>query len=336
MNIVALLVTLAVAVSSTLLMVGLSKARRGPGGPAHDLYEVAFLNGGPGRVVDTALAAMQTDGRLAVGGPGIVSVQRPVAHDPVERAVLQEHAAAPSGALHTLRDAVMRHPAVQEIGDGLAARGLLAAPEVTVKWRRWGLFQGLGCLLAIPVSFAVTVSQFMAESDELDFSLPFIVKVLPALFVGFPIGLICAGVAGARITQAGRRAAEQYRAAHACTAEPAHLVANLGLRALPDPVLRAQLAAAARMRTAGGVRPMSPSHSSSGSNDHFVATVWCAGSGGSGSGCGSSSGTPGGGSGCGDSSGSNCGGSGGSSCSSSSCSSSSGSSCGGSSCSSSS
>ncbi|MFE2091232.1 TIGR04222 domain-containing membrane protein [Streptomyces sp. NPDC059460] len=343
MNIVALLVTLAVAVSSTLLIVGLSKARRGPGGPAHDLYEVAFLNGGPGRVVDTALAAMQTDGRLAVGGPGIVSVQRPVAHDPVERAVLQEHAAAPSGALHTLRDAVMRHPAVQEIGDGLAARGLLAAPEATVKWRRWGLFQGLGCLLAIPVSFAVTVSQFMAEFDELDFSLPFIVKVLPALFVGFPFGLICAGVARARITQAGRRAAEQYRAAHAYTAEPAHLVANLGLRALPDPVLRAQLAAAARMRTAGGVRPMSPSHSSSGSNDHFVTTVWCAGSGGAGSGCGSSSGTPGGGSscggggsGCGGSSGSSCGGSGGSSCSSSSCSSSSGSSCGGSSCSSSS
>ncbi|GAA3480231.1 TIGR04222 domain-containing membrane protein [Streptomyces yanii] len=342
MNIVALLVTLAVAVSSTLLIVGISKARRGPGGPAHDLYEVAFLNGGPGRVVDTALAAMQTDGRLAVGGPGIVSVRRPAAHDPVERAVLQEHAAAPSGALHTLRDAVMRHPAVQEIGDGLAARGLLAAPETTVKWRRWGLFQGLGCLLAIPVSFAVTVSQFMAESDGLDFSLPFIVKVFPALFVGFPVGLICAGVARARITKAGRRAAEQYRAAHAYSTEPAHLVATLGLRALPDPVLRAQLAAAARMRTVGGMRPMSPSHSSSGSNDHVVATVWCAGSGGSGSGCGSSSGSPGGGSscgggsGCGGSSGSSCGGSGGSGCSGSSCSSSSGSSCGGSSCSSSS
>ncbi|MEV0492095.1 TIGR04222 domain-containing membrane protein [Streptomyces atratus] len=340
MNIVALLLTLAVAVSSTLLIVGLSNDRRGPGGPAHDLYEVAFLNGGPGRVVDTALAAMQTDGRLAVGGPGIVSVQRPVAHDPVERAVLQEHAEAPSGALHTLRDAVMRHPAVQEIGDGLAARGLLAAPGATLKWRRWGLFQGLGCLLAVPVSFAVTVSQFMAESDELDFSLPFIVKVLPALLVGFPTGLICAGVARTRITKAGRRAAEQYRATHARTADPAHLVASLGLRALPDPVLRAQLAAAARMRTAGGMRPMSPSPSasSSGSNDHVVGAVWCAGSGGAGSGCGSSGGTPGwgsgcgSGSGCGGSSGSSCGGSGGSSCSGSSCSSSSGSSCGGSSC----
>lgn len=128
MNTVALLVDLGIVVSSVLLIVGLSRARGGNGGAVHDLHEVAFLNGGPGRVVDTALTAMQADGRIAVGGPGIVAVQRAEAHDPVERAVLQEHATAPSGALHTLREAVMRHPAVQEVGDGLAARGLLAAP----------------------------------------------------------------------------------------------------------------------------------------------------------------------------------------------------------------
>ncbi|MET8330573.1 TIGR04222 domain-containing membrane protein [Streptomyces sp. NPDC005181] len=340
MNVVALLATLGIVVSSTLLITGLAKARRGPGGPVHDLYEAAFLNGGPGRVVDTALTALQTDGRLVVGGPGIVAVTRPVAHDPVERAVLQAHAAAPSGALHTLRDAAMRHPAVQEVGDGLAARGLLAAPETTRKWRRWGVFQGLGCLLAIPASFAVTVAQFVAENDPTDFSVPFVVKVLPALVVGVPIGLVCAGMARARITGAGRQAAQQYRAAYAGTAEPAHLVATLGLRALPDPVLRTQLVTAARMRTTGGRRPMSPSHlssSSSGSDDYLMATAWCAGSGPADSGCGSSSGSPGGGG------GSNCGGGGcssGSSCSSgSNCSSSSGSSCSsssGSSCSSSS
>ncbi|MGW5275173.1 TIGR04222 domain-containing membrane protein [Streptomyces sp. NPDC004044] len=348
MNIVALLVTLGVVASSTLLIVGISKARRGPGGPVHDLYEVAFLNGGPGRVVDTALTALQADGRLVVGGPGIVAITQPVAHDLVERTVLQAHAAAPSGALHTLRDAAMRHPAVQEVGDGLAARGLLAAPEATRKWRRWGLFQGFGCLLAIPASFAVTVAQFVTENDVTGFSVPFIVKVLPALVVGIPIGLVCAGIARSRITGAGRRAAQQYRAAHVGTAEPAHLVATLGPRALPDPVLRTQLVTAARMRTTTGRRPISPSHpssSSTGSGDFLMATAWCAGSGPADSGCGSSSGTPGGGgSGCGGggggcSSGSSCG-SGSScsssSCSSSSCSSSSGSSCGGSSCSSSS
>ncbi len=272
----------------------------------------------------------------------------------MERAVLQEHAAAPSGALHTLRDAAMRHPAVQEVGDGLAARGLLVPPDATAKWRRWGLFQGLGCLLAVPVSFAVTAAQVVAESDPFDGSLPFVIKVFPALFVGFPTGMICAGVARTRITKAGRRAAEQYRAGHAGAVGPAGLVAMFGLRALPDPVLRAQLVTAARMRATTGRRPVSPSHSSSHSSSHsdghFVATAWCAGSGRTESGCGSSSGTPGhggcgggSGSGCGGNSGSGCGG--GSSCGGSgsscgggsSCSSSSGSSCGsGSSCSSSS
>lgn len=159
MNTVALVVDLGIVVSSVLLVVGLSRARGGAGGTVHDLHEAAFLNGGPGRVVDTALTAMKADGRLAVGGPGIVAVQRAEARDPVERAVLQEHAMAPSGALHTLREAVMRHPAVQEVGDGLAARGLLAAPAGSRTWRRWGITQGLLCVLAVPLTVAATAAQ---------------------------------------------------------------------------------------------------------------------------------------------------------------------------------
>ncbi|WP_405683701.1 TIGR04222 domain-containing membrane protein [Streptomyces sp. NBC_00057] len=337
MNTLAVLVDLGIVVSSVLLIVGLTRARGGSGGPAHDLFEIAFLNGGPGRVVDTALTAMQTDGRLAIGGPGIVAVQQMDARDPVERAVLQEHAMAPSGALHTLRDAVMRHPAVQEIGDGLAARGLLASPTTSRTWRRWGIAQGLVCVLAIPLAVVMTAVQSTADyAADVDFSVPFIFKVLPFLLVGFPIGFVCAAVARGRVTKAGRRAAEAYRTAHAYNPHPAHLVATHGLRALPDPVLQTQLIAAARMRPAG--QPLRPgSRSSSDSSAMFVApAVWCAGTGpGNGSyGSSNGSGSSGGGGGC--SSGSSCGS--GSSCSSasgcggssgSSCSSSSGSSCGG-------
>ncbi|MFD4942142.1 TIGR04222 domain-containing membrane protein [Streptomyces sp. NPDC058409] len=337
MNTLAVLMDLGIVVSSVLLIVGLTRARGGSGGPAHDLFEVAFLNGGPGRVVDTALTAMQTDGRLTIGGPGIVAVQQVDARDPVERAVLQEHAMAPSGALHTLRDAVMRHPAVQEIGDGLAARGLLVPPTASRTWLRWGIAQGLVCLLAIPLTVVMTAVQSMSDyAADMDFSVPFIFKVLPFLLVGFPIGFVCAAVARGRVTKAGRRAAEAYRTAHAYDPHPAHLVATHGLRALPDPVLQTQLIAAARMRPAG--RPLrSGSGSSSDSSGLFVApAVWCAGTGPGNGSCGSSngSGSSGGGGGC--SSGSSCGS--GSSCSSgsgcggssgSSCSSSSGSSCGG-------
>ncbi|AXE80874.1 TIGR04222 domain-containing membrane protein [Streptomyces atratus] len=337
MNTLAALVDLGIVVSSVLLIVGLTRARGGSGSPAHDLFEAAFLNGGPGRVVDTALTAMQTDGRLAIGGPGIVAVQQVDARDPVERAVLQVHAMAPSGALHTLRDATMRHPAVQEIGDGLAARGLLASPAVSRTWLRWGIAQGVVCVLAIPLTVVMTAVQSVNDyAADADFSVPFIFKVLPFLLVGFPIGFVCAAIARGRVTKAGRRAAEAYRTAHVYNPHPAHLVATHGLRALPDPVLQTQLIAAARMRPAG--RPLhSGSRSSSDSSGMFVAPVmWCAGAGPGNGSCGSTNngGSGGGGGGCSSgascgsgsscSSGSGCGGSSGSSCSSSS-----GSSCGG-------
>ncbi|MET9656163.1 TIGR04222 domain-containing membrane protein [Streptomyces sp. NPDC006510] len=339
MNTVAVLMDLGVVVSSVLLIVGLARARGGVGGSVHDLYEVAFLNGGPGRVVDTALTAMQADGRLAVGGPGIVAVQRADARDPVERAVLQEHATAPSGALHTLREAVMRHPAVQEIGDGLAARGLLAAPAASRTWRRWGIAQGLVCVLAVPLTVVMTVAQSLSDELSADSPVPFVFKVLPFLIPGFLTGFICAGIARGRVTGAGRRAAETYRTAQAYHPGPAHLVATHGLRALPDPELQAQLIAAARMQPRGraaGWQAHSAATASAGASALLLApVVWCAGTSAGHGSCGSSGdgGSGGGGGGCssgascGSGSGSGCGGSSGSSCSSSSCGG--GSSCGG-------
>lgn len=251
MNVLALLATLAVVVSSVLLIVKAvaERSRRpspGPGVALHDLYEVAFLNGGPARVVDTALTALHADGRLAVGGPGIVAVLRAQANDPVERAVFQELAAAPNGALHVLREAVMRHPAVQEVGDGLAARGLLVPPHRLRPLRQWGLTQGIACMIALPLSLLLTFVQF-ATDDSLDFSVPFIMKMLPAIVIGSFTGMIVATSSAGRLTASGRHAAQSFRAAYAYVVTPAHLVATLGLRALPDPVFQAQLMAAARL-----------------------------------------------------------------------------------------
>ncbi|WDT92687.1 TIGR04222 domain-containing membrane protein [Streptomyces sp. SCSIO-PteL053] len=339
MNTLALSATLAVVVSSVLLVARAvaERSRRpspGPGVALHDLYEVAFLNGGPARVVDTALTALHADGRLAVGGPGIVAVQRSQANDPVERAVFEALAAAPSGALHVLREAVMRHPAVQEVGDGLAARGLLVPPHRLRPLRRWGLTQGIACLFALPLSLLLTFVQFVTD-DSLDFSVPFIMKMLPAIVIGSFTGLIVANSSAGRLTASGRHAAQSFRAAYAHVVTPAHLVATLGLRALPDPVFQGQLMAAARL---GAPRRRSSGRRLAGSTATGVtavgvATVWCAASGPGGSSCGGSTGggsgsSCGGGSGC--SSGSGCGGGSGSSCGGGSgCGSSSGSSCGG-------
>ncbi|WP_326653304.1 MULTISPECIES: TIGR04222 domain-containing membrane protein [unclassified Streptomyces] len=328
MTLLAVCVYLVVGSSSVALIIRVSASRRRHpgGGGIHDVYEAAFLSGGPARVVDAALAALHTDGRLAIGGPGIVAVRNPVAHDPVERAVLDELAGAPTGALHTLRIAAMRSPGVQAIGDGLAARGLMVPPGLNRGLGVWGLAQGLLCVMALPLAFALTVVSFLA--DEPDGSgTPFIAMVLPALIAGILIGFVMAGRARRRISTAGRDALRSYRVQYAQAYSPAHTVAIHGLRAVQDPALREQLATAARIPA--GIRGgHSATHHSHTSYPDAVA-VWCAGSS-PGSGCGSSSGhgSSGGGSSCGGGSSAGCGGSsGGAGCGGSS----SGSSCGGSS-----
>ncbi|MFI8910107.1 TIGR04222 domain-containing membrane protein [Streptomyces sp. NPDC053513] len=352
MDVLLVLLYLAGAVGIALVITRVVRTRGGPGGPVHDRYEVAFLNGGPARVVDTALAALQGDGRIAIGGPGIVAVVRPTAYDPVERAVLQELAAAPHGALPPLRLGVMRHPAVQEIGDGLAARGLVVAPSTRRTTARWCLALGLTAFVLFPVSILLTVVDFASAPE---FRLPFVIKVLPVLLAAGITAIVCGSISAGQVTPAGRRAVFAYGRAHGHPSDAGRLVALHGLRAVPDPVLREQLVAAARFhapprrRNGRGGRPPAAHFPSADAAVLGAATEWCATSGSCGGGGGSScsgggsscssgscsSGScSGGGSSCGSSgSGSSCGSSGGgSSCgSSSSCSSSSSSSCSGSS-----
>ncbi|MFE5735522.1 TIGR04222 domain-containing membrane protein [Streptomyces sp. NPDC056528] len=344
MDLLIVLYYLVAAVAVVLLVTRVVRSRRGSGGPVHDRYEAAFLQGGPARVVDSALTSLHADGRIAIGGPGIVAVVRPTARDLVERAVLQEHAAAPHGALHHLRLAVMRHPAVQEIGDGLAERGLLVDPATRRAVNRWCATVGIAAFVLFPVSFLLTVADFAAREE---FSVPFLFKVVPALFAMGATAVVCGSVSARRVTPAGRGALAAYGRERGHLADAGHLVALYGLRALPDPVLREQLVAAARVHGPrgpgrGGRPGPFPHRSSSSDADEFgVVAVWCAGAGSCGGGGGdgggggggscssgscssgscSSGSCSGGGSSCGGSSGSSCGGS------SSSCSSSSSSSC---------
>ncbi|MFE2128695.1 TIGR04222 domain-containing membrane protein [Streptomyces amritsarensis] len=349
MNILAAAIWIAVAVSSVLLVRGLRRAgstAAAPSAALHDLSEAAFLVGGPGTVVDTALVSMLGDGRLVVGGPGIVQV-RPGARaaDPAERAVLHAHAGAPSGWLYQVRYAAMRDPAVQEIGNALAARGLVAPPGGGRRWRRWGLVQAVACVVWLVASIPLTVVGFALDPDP---GVPFVAMVAPVLLAGIVLGLLCMTRARNRVTRAGLRALRALRSAYVNDRTPHVQTALFGLRGLRDPFLRAQLVPAARgTRLAAAQagarthRPHTHTHthphtsSSDSSSDLLLPVMWCAtsdGGGGSGSGCGSSgSGCGGGGSsGCSGGGGSSCGSSSGSGCSSSSsssCSSSSSSSC---------
>ncbi|MFI8258035.1 TIGR04222 domain-containing membrane protein [Streptomyces filamentosus] len=358
MDLLLVLFYAAGAAAVVRLVVLVRRIRGGPGGPLQDLYEAAFLAGGPGRVADTALAALHLDGRLVIGGPGVAAVVHRVAHDPVERAVFDVRATAPSGALHQLRLGVMTHPAVQEIGDGLAARGLVTPPEPRQALRRWCVGVVMASVLLLPsAAVVITVVRFGEPGDT---GVPFVVKVLPLFFVCFATALVCGASAGRRVSPAGVAALAAYRREHVYVPgrDVLAAVATNGIHALPDRELWERLRNAARLQgqsLSGPRRAASPSphphphHRSSSSSDTSAAVVlWCAGAdtgggggwgsdGRGGSSCGSGASSCGSSSSSCGSSGSSCGssssscGSSSSSCgssSSSSCGSSSGSSCG--------
>ncbi|WP_407836725.1 TIGR04222 domain-containing membrane protein [Streptomyces sp. DSM 116496] len=348
-DLLAVAVWIGVITSSVLLLRGLRQSRPPTLGPAprlHDLSEAAFMAGGPGAVVDAALVSLLCDGRMLVGGPGIVQVRPGVrGGDPAQRAVLQACQGAPSGWLYQIRYAAMRDPAVQETGDALAARGLIATPGGRHRWLRHGVIQAVVCgvvlILSLPLSFVAFVLQEGAGS----FRVPFIAEVLPVLLGGIVVGTVGASRARQRITPAGAAALRAVRAHYGADQSPYVQTSLFGLRGLRDPYLREQLVPAARgtrLAAAQARTRAGGSGSSWESGAEVIPVVWCAGSdgggsggGSGGSGCGSSGsvcGSSGSGCGGGGSSGSSCSGSsGGSSCSSgssgSSCSSSSSSSC---------
>lgn len=318
MSLFAFAVWAAVIVSSVLLVRGLRRFRPASDGRAatlHGLSEAAFMAGGPANVVNVALVSLLADTRMVGGGPGIVQV-RPGARatDPAERAVLRAHREAPSGWLYQVRYAAMLDPAVQEIGDALADRGLITPPGTGRRWRRWGLTQACVCALLIPVSLPLTlVALALGHGD----GVPFIALVLPVLIGGLVTGLVCAAKAASRLTPAGARALSAMRAAYRTDQNPHVRTALFGLRGLRDPYLREQLVPASRATRLAAAQS---GHGTHGSGAELVPVVWCAtsdGGGGWGGSDGGSGSGGGGGSSC-SSSGSSCSSSSGSSCSSSS------------------
>ncbi|MFE6224592.1 MULTISPECIES: TIGR04222 domain-containing membrane protein [unclassified Streptomyces] len=328
MDLLLLALHLAGAAVLVRLFVLARRVRRGRGGPLRDVYEAAFLSGGPGRVADTVLSTMHLDGRIHIGGPGVVAVVHRIAHDPVEQAVLDVHASAPSGSLRTLRLGVMTHPTVQRIGDALADRGLVNLPGPRRALRRWCVGLAVGAVLLFPLGIAVTIAEFAMDGP----GVPFVAKILPLFFVCFVTALICGTGYTRQASAAGLAALAAFRGAYGYGGP--NNVALGGIPALHDRELWERLRAAARPdRPVRGSRGRTGSRYSSDTTAATAVVVWCAGAatGGDGwgadsgpgdspwtsssSSCGSSSSSCGSSSSsCGSSSSSSCGGGGGSSC----------------------
>lgn len=311
MQILSVCFALLVLASTAGLLIGVSRVRRAAPaqpdaqhGTVFDPMEAAFLAGGPGRVTDAAIAALHEDGRLVVAFPGVVAIRSTEVRNPVEGAVLQAQADAPSGALHWLRIGVMRSPAVQAIGDTLARRGLMVRPEALDRLRRRKIRHNVLSF----AGFFLVVGVIAVEDDDgpgWDPVSASTIFLIAAWVTGALVGWLCGRATRARVTATGRTALAEYRAAGAHASGAAHRVAVDGLVGVLDPDLNAQLRAAHRVRP-GRTSGTSSSYTSSGAS----TIAWCGGGGEGGSACGGSS-CGGSGGGCGGGSSSSCGGGGG-------------------------
>jgi hypothetical protein len=90
-----------------------------------DVYDIAFLAGGPARAVDTALVALVESGRVRVHSPGQLAVAELARRHPVEAAVLD--AVGPHGhrSVETIRWRLTDDERLLDLGRRLSDDGLL-------------------------------------------------------------------------------------------------------------------------------------------------------------------------------------------------------------------
>ena len=103
-----------------------------------DLYELAWLAGGPTRVVDTALVALVRSGRVRSHSPGELATVELTRRHPVEAAVLD--AVGPFGhrSVDTIRWRVATDDRLLDVGRSLQRAGLVTRFELHGAARRNG------------------------------------------------------------------------------------------------------------------------------------------------------------------------------------------------------
>ncbi|MFC5722867.1 TIGR04222 domain-containing membrane protein [Streptomyces gamaensis] len=288
-----------------------------------DLLEVAYLLGGAGRVVDTVITRMHTDGRITVAD-GKVTVTDPATEHSLERALLKRCDGSWKRSLRQVRRELRGDPALEALHRSLVERKLLMTSRTERLWPRVLVVQTAGLAVAAVIALAS--------------SSPWSFAVFPVIVAGVVVRVVCRRRHKGRIpcTEHGRRIARKLRYDPPWSmSDPefhhegaAGVVAVRGTGSLHDAKLREEFEKARESGTSKHRKRRATSsgnRSSSGSSSSTSAVVVGA-SCDAGCGCGVDSGGS-----FGDSGGSS--GSSGSSCSSSSCSSSS---CSSSSCSSSS
>ncbi|HWC82287.1 MAG TPA: TIGR04222 domain-containing membrane protein [Pseudonocardiaceae bacterium] len=101
-----------------------------------DVYQAAYLTGGPGRVVQTAIAGLALRQQILVARRGrLTEVHGARPNGPVEAAVCQELALVGTASQTSVVSRLRHHPSVAAVADQVRSRGLLIAPSGAMVWR---------------------------------------------------------------------------------------------------------------------------------------------------------------------------------------------------------
>ncbi|WP_414937573.1 TIGR04222 domain-containing membrane protein [Amycolatopsis sp. cmx-11-51] len=98
-------------------------------GPLPTVYELAYLAGGPDRVVDTAIAALVDRGTLRVSSSKQLQLTGPEPADRIERAVAKGAKPGYNATTRGMRDRLRMSGPMQALGQGLEARGLVVVNQ---------------------------------------------------------------------------------------------------------------------------------------------------------------------------------------------------------------
>lgn len=244
-----------------------------------DVDELAYLAGGPRRVVETAIARLLTAGELRTSRRGTVQATASTKSiNPVDRAVVTDAQRYTNRTLSLMIPSLTKDDSVTAIGRRLEDMGLVVNPDVLKSALRKGSIL-LWVLLAIGVARWVNGIAIGADIGWLTLQL----AITPVLiYLVSRRGKIVRTAKGDRVLETARTAGGRATGSDDLAfAGAAGLVAFGGLAVYPDLAVRSSLLASSSSSSAGYVSSSSCSSSSS-----SCSSGSSCGGGGGGGGCG--------------------------------------------------
>ncbi|WP_186763237.1 TIGR04222 domain-containing membrane protein [Lentzea tibetensis] len=261
------------------------RARSGNSQPVRtlDLDELAYLAGGPRRVVEASLARLLAAEALRTSRRGAVQVTGVPVVNPVDQAVVEDAQRYTNRTIYLLVPKVAEHHAVTSIGTRLVEAGLVIdRDEVRSRLRRGAL--PLWVLLAVGIARWFNGITIDAPVGWL--TLQLVVTGL-LIFIVTRRGKLMRTSKGDRVLQEARASGTTGGVTSPASVEyagAAGLVALGGLAAYPDLTVRSSLLAAPAGGTTGYVGGSCGASTSSCSSGGGSSS--CCGGGGCGGGCG--------------------------------------------------